>query len=99
MPSRNPNSPLAGNLRIFLRFNQSGEFDDHAKSSHWSSNITVTSLAMNFEYLIADVYHPATDIPEGLETRTVPAFTWAVFPCRGALPDSMQDVNVKIFSE
>lgn len=52
-----------------------------------------------FEYLIADVYHPAADIPEGLETRTIPAFTWAVFPCRGALPDSMQDVNVKIFSE
>lgn len=53
----------------------------------------------NFEYLIADVYHPAADIPPGLETRTIPAFTWAVFPCRGALPDSMKDVNVRIFSE
>lgn len=52
-----------------------------------------------FEYMIADIYNPAADIPEGLETRTIPAFTWAVFPCRGALPDSMKDVNVKIFSE
>lgn len=53
----------------------------------------------NFEYLIADVYHPAADIPQGLVTRTIPAFTWAVFPCRGALPASMDGVNVKIFSE
>lgn len=52
-----------------------------------------------FEYLIADVYNPAIDIPEGLDVKTIPAFTWAVFPCRGALPYSLQDVNTKIFSE
>lgn len=52
-----------------------------------------------FEYLIADVYHPARDIPEGFVVRTIPALTWAVFPCKGALPDALQDVNVKIFSE
>ena len=52
-----------------------------------------------FEYLIADVYHPATDIPDGFVVKTIPAFTWAVFSCKGALPDSMADVNVKIFSE
>ena len=52
-----------------------------------------------FEYLIADVYHPAAEIPKGYTVRTIPAFTWAVFPCKGSLPESMQDVNVKIFSE
>lgn len=52
-----------------------------------------------FEYLIADVYHPVKDIPKGFVVRTIPAFTWAVFSCKGALPDSMRDVNVKIFSE
>ena len=52
-----------------------------------------------FEYLIADVYNPSVDIPEGFSVRTIPAFTWAVFPCKGALPDSLQDVNIKIFSE
>lgn len=52
-----------------------------------------------FEYLIADVYNPAVDIPEGFVVRTIPSFTWAIFPCRGALPDSMKDVNTKIFSE
>lgn len=52
-----------------------------------------------FEYLIADAYNPAIDIPDGFEVKTIPAFTWAVFPCKGALPDSLQDVNTKIFSE
>lgn len=52
-----------------------------------------------FEYLIADAYNPSVDIPEGFVTRTVPAFTWAVFPIKGALPDALQDVNKKIFSE
>lgn len=52
-----------------------------------------------FEYLIADVYNPAMDIPEGFITKTIPAFTWAVFPCRGAMPKSLQNVNEKIFSE
>ena len=48
-----------------------------------------------FEYLIADVYNPSADIPEGLTVRAVPAFTWAVFPCKGSLPNALQDVNTK----
>lgn len=53
----------------------------------------------SFEYLIADLYDPKVEIPNGFETRTIPAFTWAVFSCDGALPTSLQDVNTKIFSE
>ena len=52
-----------------------------------------------FEYLIADVYNPSVDVPEGLVVRTIPAFTWAVFPCKGGLSQTMQDVNTKVFSE
>lgn len=52
-----------------------------------------------FEYLIADVYNPAADIPQGFEVRIIPAFTWAVFPCRGPVSSTMQDVNIKLFSE
>lgn len=52
-----------------------------------------------FEYLIADPYDPVIEVPEGFITRVIPEFTWAVFPCRGAMPDTLQDVNVKIFSE
>lgn len=53
----------------------------------------------SFEYLIADVYNPIMDIPDGFITKTIPAFTWGVFPCRGAMPEALQDVNTKIFSE
>lgn len=53
----------------------------------------------NFEYLLADVYNPAMDVPEGFETRTIPSFDWAVFPCKGPMPTALQDVNTKIFAE
>lgn len=52
-----------------------------------------------FEYLIADPYNPVVEVSEGFVTKTIPEFTWAIFPCRGAMPDALQDVNVKIFSE
>ncbi len=52
-----------------------------------------------FEYLIADNYNPAMDIPDGFVTKVIPKFTWAVFSCKGAMPQAMQDVNRKIYSE
>jgi len=53
----------------------------------------------SFEYLIADIYNPTMEVPAGLITKTIPSFTWAVFPCKGAMPMSLQNVNTKIFSE
>lgn len=53
----------------------------------------------DFEYLIADNYNPSMEIPEGFVTKIIPEYTWAVFACKGAMPDSIQDVNKKIFSE
>lgn len=35
-----------------------------------------------FEYLIADIYNPSMDIPDGFTVRTIPAFTWAVSPAK-----------------
>ena len=52
-----------------------------------------------FEYMIADNYIPSKDIPDGFETKIVPNFTWAVFPCKGAMPDALQQTNKKIFTE
>lgn len=52
-----------------------------------------------FEYLIADDYTPGKPIPDGFVTRTIPALTWAVFLCTGPLPQALQDVNTKIFTE
>lgn len=53
----------------------------------------------SFEYLIADPYEDGREVPEGFVTRTIPEFSWAVFPCKGPLPSVLQDVNTKIFTE
>lgn len=53
----------------------------------------------DFNYLIADNYLPWNEVPDGYETRVIPAGTWAVFPCRGPLPEVLQQVNTKIWSE
>lgn len=52
-----------------------------------------------FEYLIADLYTEGDKVPEGFELRTIPAFTWAVFPCVGALPTALQNANKRICTE
>lgn len=53
----------------------------------------------DFVYFIADNYIPWNEIPKGYETKVIPASTWAIFPCHGALPNALQDVNTKIWSE
>lgn len=53
----------------------------------------------DFNYMIADDYDGKRSVPQGFELKTIPAFTWAVFPCRGAMPSSMQNVNKEIFSQ
>ena len=55
--------------------------------------------ADEFEYLIADDYAPGGEVPAGAVTRVIPKYTWAVFPCKGAMPNAIQDTNRKIFSE
>lgn len=53
----------------------------------------------SFNYLIADNYIPWSEIPEDCETKIIPEGTWAVFPCCGTLPEALQEVNTKIWSE
>lgn len=52
-----------------------------------------------FDYWIADSYEDGQSVPEGFSLHTIPAGTWAVFPCRGALPDALQSVNTRIWKE
>lgn len=52
-----------------------------------------------FKYMIADPFGAAKPVPEGYETVTIPALTWAVFPCTGPLPQTLQDVTRRAFSE
>ena len=58
--------------------------------------ICIDGDGKNFDYIIADVYNPMKEIPEGYSTRVIPAGTWAIFPCK---LKTLQDVNTKIWSE
>ena len=101
---------VMGTLKKFTYENANTDipmfWQDHYESGNgkyvcgmFGVNIDVTMENNEFDYMIADIYNPSVDIPEGFVTKTVPAFTWAVFPIRGAMPDALQDVNKKIFSE
>lgn len=39
------------------------------------------------------------EIPEGFEVVEMPAYTWAIFTCRGAMPDAMQTLWTRIYNE
>lgn len=62
-------------------------------------NIDETMGGKEFQYLIADEYDGKSTVPDGFMLKTIPAFTWAIFPCVGAMSNSMQSTNKKIFSE
>lgn len=62
-------------------------------------NIDEDMAGQEFEYMIADEYKDGAEVPDGFVTRTIPSFTWAVFPCKGKMPMAMQEVNQKIYSE
>jgi len=62
-------------------------------------NIDETMGQERFEYMIADLYDPAKEIPAGLTVRHIPAFDWAVFPCKGPMPESLQKISSSIYTE
>ena len=55
--------------------------------------------AKTFDYSIAAKCDSNTAIPKGFRKNTIPARTWAVFECKGAMPNAMQDMWHKIVSE
>ncbi len=52
-----------------------------------------------FRYMIADDYDAKKAEEKKLDVHEIKAHTWAVFPCRGAMPLPLQEVNRRIFSE
>ena len=58
--------------------------------------ICMTTKGKDFDYLIADLYLPWEEIPEGCETRVIPESYWAQFKCT---MKTLQDTNTKIWSE
>ena len=51
-----------------------------------------------FRYLIAGKYTGGA-VPEGMAVYEFPRNEWAVFDCIGPIPDALQSVNTRIFSE
>lgn len=62
-------------------------------------NVDESMGGEKFTYWIADDYAPSEVLPDGVTTKVIPQYTWAVFACRGAMPNAMQDVERQIFSE
>ena len=50
-----------------------------------------------FTYLIGSE-HTSDEVPGGMVVRAVPALTWAVFRCVGAMPEAIQNVWSEIMS-
>ncbi len=99
---------IMGKLRSFeteTSFSEIPKFwDEHVGSEDGKIVAGMFGVCMDmdgkkFDYLIADNYLPWNEVPEGYVTRVIPAGTWAVFPCKGALPNSLQDVTRRIWSE
>lgn len=45
-----------------------------------------------FDYSIAATIDDNTDIPDGFTVNEIPARTWAVFECKGAMPNAIQQL-------
>jgi AraC family transcriptional regulator len=52
-----------------------------------------------FNYMIADRCVDGKEAHDGFVTMDIPAKTWVVFPIKGAMPNALQEVNSKIWSE
>lgn len=52
-----------------------------------------------FRYMIADDYDAEKAQTMKLDVQEIPAHTWAIFPCRGAMLLPLQEVNRRIFAE
>lgn len=101
---------ILGKSRMFKYDTSKAEipafWSEHYKAGHGNVVCGMYGICIDdnpgtdeFEYLIADNYNPAAEIPNGFVTRVIPPHTWAVFPIRGAMPDALQNANHKIFSE
>jgi len=83
--------------KLWAEFHQMAE--SNAICPMYGINADESMQGNEFEYIIADNYNASMNIPDGFRTKVIPKFTWAIFTCKGAMPQVMQDVNRKIYSE
>lgn len=76
-----------------------GEWMSDMKGLKGMFGICTDMDGKTFDYWIADLYKPWEDIPKSCKTYQISGGLWAIFRCKGALPESMQKVNTQIWSE
>lgn len=54
---------------------------------------------VEFPYSIASGYNGKTPVPDGFRVSDIPARTWAIFKCKGAMPNAIQNLWRKIYTE
>lgn len=52
----------------------------------------------DFDYAIG-AYYDGGDVDKDLSVEEIPAFTWAIFKCVGAMPEAFQKLWKKIYTE
>lgn len=55
--------------------------------------------SQTFDYSIAAAIDDGAEIPEGFTANVIPARTWLVFECTGAMPDAIQQLWHRICTE
>ncbi len=55
--------------------------------------------AKEFLYGIGCDAEDVNEVPEGFEVLSIPAYTWAIFKCVGAMPDAIQNMWDRIYRE
>ena len=76
-----------------------GEWMSDMKGLKGMFGICTDMDGKNFDYWIADLYLPWEELSDDLSTYQIPGGLWALFKCKGPLPESMQTVNTQIWTE
>ena len=81
-------------------------WDEIMKSEDWKKGLITGKYGLcfeengkNFSYMIADDYDSHKTFPEKYEKVDLPTNLYASFPCKGKIPETLQSINTKIWSE
>lgn len=68
-------------------------------SPQFGINSDETMAGNEFTYLIGDYAENRSSEPKDFIIKEIPAFTWAIFSCKGPMPETMPAVNRMIYEE
>lgn len=87
-------SKTDGTIETLCRFGRGTELSDRLLGICYGDGHGET-----VPYSIASGYNGEAPVPEGFRVGEIPAATWIIFKCRGAMPDSIQKQWRTIFTE